>query len=151
MYSVSDGFIKDVVALWRSYNSMFIFAAGDVWRSPVKTVLQREVEIEPSVKLECVPKFCYLGDTLGAGGGADEAARARESKVRSCTVFWVSIEWRWLGVGCINVVEAWMRWAGRGQEDLERMCKGWYGWAWFAPWMGSVQGYVERPHIGKNV
>ena len=29
------------------------------------------------MKLECVPKFCYLGDTLGAGGGVDEAARAR--------------------------------------------------------------------------
>ena len=29
------------------------------------------------MKLECVPKFCYLGDTLGAGGGAEEAARAR--------------------------------------------------------------------------
>ena len=28
------------------------------------------------MKLECVPKFCYLGDTLGAGGGAGEAARA---------------------------------------------------------------------------
>ena len=45
--------------------------------SPVGTVLQREVEIEPTVKLECVIKFCYLGDTLGAGGGADEAARAK--------------------------------------------------------------------------
>ena len=29
------------------------------------------------VKLECVPKFCYLGATLGAGGGTDETARAR--------------------------------------------------------------------------
>ena len=29
------------------------------------------------MKLECVPKFCYLGDTLGAGGGVEEAARAR--------------------------------------------------------------------------
>ena len=29
------------------------------------------------MKLECVIKFCYLGDTLGAGGGADEAARAK--------------------------------------------------------------------------
>jgi len=29
------------------------------------------------VKLECVPKLCYLGDTLGPGGGVDEAARAR--------------------------------------------------------------------------
>ena len=29
------------------------------------------------MKLECVSKFCYLGDTLGAGGGVEEAARAR--------------------------------------------------------------------------
>ena len=28
------------------------------------------------MKFECVPKFCYLGDTLGAGGGVEEAARA---------------------------------------------------------------------------
>ena len=41
------------------------------------SVLLKEVVIEPDVKLECVPKFCYLGDTLGAGGGADEAVRAR--------------------------------------------------------------------------
>ena len=33
-------------------------------------------EIEPN-KLECVLKFCYLGDTLGAGGSVNEAARAR--------------------------------------------------------------------------
>ena len=33
--------------------------------------------IEPNVKLECVPKFCYLGDTLGARKGVEEAARAR--------------------------------------------------------------------------
>ena len=39
--------------------------------------MQREVEIEPNVDLECVSKFCYLGDTLGAGGGTNEAARAR--------------------------------------------------------------------------
>ena len=44
---------------------------------PVGTVMQREVEIEPNVKLECVPKFCYLSDTLGAGGGANEAVRGR--------------------------------------------------------------------------
>ena len=29
------------------------------------------------MKLECVPKFCYLGDTLGVGRGVEEAARAR--------------------------------------------------------------------------
>ena len=33
--------------------------------------------IEPNVKLECVPKFCYLGDTHGVGGGGEEVARAR--------------------------------------------------------------------------
>ena len=40
-------------------------------------VLLSEVELEPGVKVECVPKFCYLGDTLGSGGGVVEAARAR--------------------------------------------------------------------------
>ena len=29
------------------------------------------------MKLECVPKVCYLSDTFGAGGGVEEAARAR--------------------------------------------------------------------------
>ena len=42
-----------------------------------QSVLLKEVVIEPNVKLECVPKFCYLGDTLGGGGGVEEAARAR--------------------------------------------------------------------------
>ena len=42
-----------------------------------QSVLLKEVVIEPNVKLECVPKFCYLGDTLGAGGGVEEAAKAR--------------------------------------------------------------------------
>ena len=43
----------------------------------VQSVLLKEVVIEPNVKLECVSKFCYLGDTLGGGGGAEEVARAR--------------------------------------------------------------------------
>ena len=42
-----------------------------------RSVLLKEVVIEPNAKLECVPKFCYLGDTLDAGGGVDEEARAR--------------------------------------------------------------------------
>ena len=42
-----------------------------------QSVLLKEVVIQPNVKLECVPNFCYLGDTLGAGGGVEEAARAR--------------------------------------------------------------------------
>ena len=28
--------------------------------------------IEPNVKLDCVPKFCYMGDTHGVGGGGEE-------------------------------------------------------------------------------
>ena len=42
-----------------------------------QSVLLKEVVIELNVKLECVPKFCYLGDTLGEGGGVEEAAKAR--------------------------------------------------------------------------
>ena len=41
-----------------------------------QSVLLKEVVIEPNMKLECVPKFCYLGNTLGVGG-VEEAARAR--------------------------------------------------------------------------
>ena len=50
---------------------MLISAAGEVWRRVWlgQYCREREVEIEPNVKLECIPKFYYLGDTLGAGGG----------------------------------------------------------------------------------
>ena len=34
-----------------------------------QVVLSSEVELEPGVKVEFVSKFCYLGDTLGSGGG----------------------------------------------------------------------------------
>ena len=43
----------------------------------VLSVLLREVEVEPNVKLECVSRFCCLGDTLGPGEGVEEAVRAR--------------------------------------------------------------------------
>ena len=42
-----------------------------------QSVFVKDVVIEPNVKLECVPKFCYLRNTLAAGGGVDEVARAR--------------------------------------------------------------------------
>ena len=42
-----------------------------------QVLLSSEVELEPGVKVECVSKFCYLGDTVGSGGGVVEAARAR--------------------------------------------------------------------------
>jgi hypothetical protein len=35
-----------------------------------------QVEIEHVGKLECVTKFCYLGDTIGSGDGAETASRA---------------------------------------------------------------------------
>ena len=37
----------------------------------------KEVEVDHVGKLECVSKFCYLGDIIGSGGGAEEASRAR--------------------------------------------------------------------------
>jgi len=36
-----------------------------------------EMVIEHVGSLECVDKFCYLGDMIGAGGGAEESSRAR--------------------------------------------------------------------------
>lgn len=38
---------------------------------------QREVVLGQDCVLEIVDKFCYLGDMIGVGGGADEASRAR--------------------------------------------------------------------------
>ena len=37
----------------------------------------KKMEIEHVGKLECVNKFCYLGDMIGSSGGAEEAPRAR--------------------------------------------------------------------------
>ena len=39
-----------------------------------QSILLKEVWFEPHVKLECVTKFCYLGDTVGVGGGGEEGA-----------------------------------------------------------------------------
>ena len=78
VYNGSGGFMKDVVAsqeiknlCWFPLQEMFIE------EGPVELVSLREVEIEPNVKLECVPKFCYLSDILDVGGGVEEATRAR--------------------------------------------------------------------------
>ena len=45
--------------------------------TPVDIGGLREVSIGQNDKLECVEKFCYLGDMIGSGGGAEEASRAR--------------------------------------------------------------------------
>ena len=39
--------------------------------------VKKDMEIELGGKLEWVDKFCYLGDMIGSGGGAEEASRAR--------------------------------------------------------------------------
>ena len=67
---------------------MYIVASQESWKSnvdfhcerclegsSVQSVSLREIVNEPIVKLECVSRFCYLGDTLGARGV--EAARVR--------------------------------------------------------------------------
>ena len=38
---------------------------------------KREVLLGQECKVECVDSFCYLGDTIGSGGGAEDAARTR--------------------------------------------------------------------------
>ena len=37
----------------------------------------REISLSDGAKLECVSRFCYLGDMLGEGGGCEEALRTR--------------------------------------------------------------------------
>ena len=44
---------------------------------PVDSVGLKEVSIGQNDKLECVEKFCYLGDMIRSGGGSEEAAKAR--------------------------------------------------------------------------
>jgi hypothetical protein len=44
---------------------------------PVQELLLKEIGLGRSDKLECVDRFCYLGDMIGAGGGVEEASRAR--------------------------------------------------------------------------
>ena len=38
---------------------------------------EEEVVLEDGSTLECVNRFCYLGDMLGAAGGCGEASRTR--------------------------------------------------------------------------
>ena len=82
VWSVIGGFTRDVVAFSGKLKSNADYHCRRCLEGEnglFQSVLLKEVVIEPNVKLECVPKFCYLGDTLalGAGGGVEEAARAR--------------------------------------------------------------------------
>ena len=40
-------------------------------------VVEKEVVLAEASKLQCVHKFCYLGDMLGFGCGAGDAVRSR--------------------------------------------------------------------------
>ena len=40
-------------------------------------VQEKKVLLGDAGSLECVAKFCYLGDMLGCGGGAIDAVRTR--------------------------------------------------------------------------
>ena len=44
---------------------------------PVDSVWLKEVSIGQNDKLQCVEKFCYLGDMIVSGEGSEEAAMAR--------------------------------------------------------------------------
>jgi hypothetical protein len=45
--------------------------------NPVRSEVLQQLLLEDGQELECVEKFCYLGDMIGAGGGAEEAVTAR--------------------------------------------------------------------------
>ena len=48
----------------------------------VTAVVLRKVKIYPGVKMEeCVSKFCFLGDTLGYGGGVGEQETQLENSL----------------------------------------------------------------------
>ena len=51
------------------------FCCSSCIAGPVEVL--KEVKIGVNDTLECVEKFCYLGDMIGSGGGAEEASRAR--------------------------------------------------------------------------
>ena len=45
--------------------------------NPGRSDVLQQISLEVGQDLECVDKFCYLGDVIAAGGGAEEASRAR--------------------------------------------------------------------------
>ena len=50
---------------------------GEVQGSVQGSVQSKDLTLGVGEILECVDKFCYLGDMIGKGGGAEEASRAR--------------------------------------------------------------------------
>src|SRR5260221_8913424 len=57
---------------------MVDFMCRDCSGGGVKVVEEaKQFVVETSDKIEVVEKFCYLGDIIGKGGGAEESSRAR--------------------------------------------------------------------------
>jgi len=48
-----------------------------------KVKAMKEIMISSLDMLDCVNKFCYFGDLIGAGRGAEEASRARVLRARA--------------------------------------------------------------------
>ena len=48
-------------------------AAGSV----ESTAMKKEIALGQEGRFEVVERFCYLGDMIGSGGGAEEASRTR--------------------------------------------------------------------------
>jgi hypothetical protein len=46
-------------------------------KTQVSSDNKRSLQLDTGVEFECVDKFCYLGDMIGAGGGAELATRLR--------------------------------------------------------------------------
>ncbi len=46
-------------------------------KAAAAVTVELKLSAEEGDTLECVDKFCYLGDMIGAGGGAEEASRMR--------------------------------------------------------------------------
>ena len=65
--------LKDDYRLWWTsiVESVVIVISPHRWRGRRSRLV--------CAKLECVEQFCYLGDMIGAGGGAEDASRVRTS------------------------------------------------------------------------
>ena len=64
------------------YNFLGIWLEGE--HGLFQSVLLKKVVIEPNVKLECVPKSCYLCNTLGGVEEARARVRCAWAKFKGC-------------------------------------------------------------------
>ena len=78
--NVVNGFTKDAVTLLVNSHQMWTFNVLGVWVlvvTPNTEHHKASLMLETDVEFECVDRFCYLGDMIGAGGGAELASTVR--------------------------------------------------------------------------